>query len=182
MYRRFLFVVALVPLALATSSASAGWSEFWHRTHIDWHRVNCWPEPFAHADRQVTVAPFITMADAGWRLQNTLNEHFFEGDVQILTSAGRHKVHWIATQAPLHRRTVFVLRGRHAGETEARVAAVRNYLLELLPEGAQPDVLLTDVVPPGGSGEYFDEVDRQRTSNIPAPTLPEMQGTTGGNL
>jgi hypothetical protein len=89
-------------------------------------------------------------------------------------------VHWIATQAPSHRRTVFVLRGPHPGTTQARVIAVRNYLAELLPGGNQPGVLLTDVIPPGGSGEYFDEVDRQRKQAIPVPQLPEMQGTTGG--
>ena len=46
--------------------------------------------------------------------------------------------------------------------------------------GSRPDVLLTDVIPPGASGDYFDEVDRQLKSSIPAPRLPEMQGTTGG--
>jgi hypothetical protein len=178
---RLASILTLCSVLTITTSAQAGWAEFWHRVHVDWHRMNCWPEPFQHADRQVTIAPLISMTDAGWRLQNTLSDHFFNPEDQTLTRAGQMKTRWIATQAPLHRRTVFVLRSPNARATMTRVESVRRYLEQMIPDSTRPEVVLTDKVPAGGSGAYFDEVDRQLKSSVPAPRLPEMQDTTGGS-
>jgi hypothetical protein len=163
----------------AATARAAGWGEFWYRVHLDFYRVNCWPEPFKHADRQLTVSPLIIMTDRGWQLQNTLSDHFFETDGQVLNRAGQMKVRWIATQAPPNRRTVYVVRGPDAPATRARTEAIQRYLDQVGLEGARPEVFVTDLVPPGSSGEYFDEVDRQLKSSVPAPRLPEMQSTTG---
>jgi len=62
-----------------------------------------------------------------------------------------------------------------AQETMKRVQSVQQYLDQVGTGGTAPRRLLTDVIPPGGSGEYFDAVDRQRKQSIPAPRLPEMQ-------
>ena len=178
--RRRLVLAVLMFLVLTTATAArAGWGDFWHRVGVDWHRMNCWPEPFQNADRELVVQPLIAMTDAGWRLQNTLSDHFFDAESHALTQAGRLKVRWIATQTPLHRRTVFVLRGELASATAARVDSVQRYLDVISPEGPRPEVFLTDIVPPGGSGDYFDAVDKQMKSSIPAPRLPEMQDNTG---
>lgn len=179
--RRRTLLYALAAVLCSTGGARAGWSEFWHRFHLDWHRSVCWPEPFQDEDRQLAVSPLISMTDRGWRLQNTLSDHFFDTENQVLTRSGQMKVHWIATQAPMHRRSVFVLRGNDAETTQARVASVQQFLLKCLPEGPRPEVLLSDVVPTGGSGEYFDQVDRQLKSSIPPPRLPPAQGTEGGS-
>ena len=176
---RLAAILAVSLLVSASSVAQAGWGDFWHRFHVDYHRMSCWPEPFQHADKQVTVQPLIAMTDAGWRRQNTMSDHFFDPQKQVLSQAGKMKVRWIATQAPMHRRTVFVLRGPAPEATAVRVNTVKEYLTELLPEGPRPEVLLTDTIPPGASGDYFDEVDRQLKSSVPVPRLPEMQSTTG---
>jgi len=47
-----------------------------------------------------------------------------------------------------------------------------------VPDGARPEVLLTDTIPVGGSGEYFDAVDRSRRESIPEPRLPTAEPTT----
>ena len=31
-----------------------GLARFWYRREIDFHRMNCWPQPFQHAERQLT--------------------------------------------------------------------------------------------------------------------------------
>ncbi|MFV1964593.1 MAG: hypothetical protein ACC628_04165 [Pirellulaceae bacterium] len=178
---RRLAVILAVSLVVSVSSvAQADWGEFWYRVHMDLRRMTCWPEPFANVDRQVTMQPLMAMTDAGWQRQNTLSDHFFDPEKQVLSRAGEMKVRWIATQAPMHRRTVFVLRDLKAEATLARVETVKNYLNRLIPEGPRPDVLLTDTIPPGASGDYFDQVDRQLKSSIPAPRLPEMQSMTDG--
>jgi hypothetical protein len=178
--RRISFFIAVV--CLATSPvAKAGWGEFWHRTSIDFHRNNCWPQPFQAQDRELTRSPLIAMTAAGWRQNNTLSDHFFIADDQSINQAGEIKIRWIVTQAPPHRRTVYVLRGATPESTAARVEAVQRKVEKYSLAGQQPDVVVTDIIPPGASGDYFDQVDRQFKQSIPAPRLPAMEATGGSN-
>ncbi|MBC8355510.1 MAG: hypothetical protein H8E66_26325 [Planctomycetes bacterium] len=179
--RRTILALVFVATGVTASVTQAGWTEFWERVHLDWHRMNSWPEPFLHADKDLVRQPLIAMTDRGWRMQNTLSDHLFDVEKQTLTQAGALKVRWIVTQAPPHRRTVFVLRGATPEATLARVDDVQATVAQMVPQGARPQVQLTDVTPVGGSGDYFDAVDRARKDSIPAPRLPEAQGTTGGN-
>lgn len=178
--RRSLMLLAFAITLLTVNMARADWAGFWHRVHVDWHRMNAWPEPFQFADREVTISPLIDMTNAGWRLQNTLSDHFFDPETQELTKAGQLKLRWIATQTPLHRRIVHVLRSYEPGATNLRVQSVERHLDKLVPEGARPNVVLTDKIPAGGSGEYFENIDRQLKSSVPAPRLPQVQGPGGG--
>ncbi|HRX80142.1 MAG: hypothetical protein H6821_01570 [Planctomycetaceae bacterium] len=177
--RRAIFALVFAATAVTTSVTQAGWTEFWEGVHLDWHRMNCWPEPFVHADRDLVRQPLLAMTDNGWRMQNTLSDHLFDVEKNTLTQAGALKVRWIVTQAPPHRRTVFVLRGASPDATLARVEAVQESITQLVPQGARPEVLLTDVIPVGGSGDYFDAVDRALKDSIPPPRLPEASGPTG---
>ncbi len=179
--RRIAFVIASLCVGGVSQLAQAGWGEFWQRAHVDFYRNNCWPQPFQAQDRELIRAPLIAMTAAGWRQNNTLSDHFFGLEDQSINPAGEIKLRWIATQAPPHRRTVFVLRGPTQDATATRVAAVQRALEKLVPEGHRPDVILTDIIPPGASGDYFDQVDRQFKQSIPAPRLPAMEGTTGGD-
>jgi len=174
--RRSTMLLALALTLLTVNGVRADWADFWHRVHVDWHRMNAWPEPFQFADREVTIAPMIAMTNAGWSLQNTLSDHFFDVDTQELTRAGQLKLRWIATQTPLHRRTVHVLRSYEPGATNLRVESVERHLDKLVPEGTRPSVVLTDKIPAGGSGEYFENIDRQLKASIPPPRLPQAQG------
>jgi hypothetical protein len=74
---------------------------------------------------------------------------------------------------------VFVLRGNNPDATALRVANVQRAIDRWVVDGTRPDVLITDVIPPGASGDYFDQVDRQLKQSIPAPRLPEMESTAG---
>ena len=121
------------------------------------------------------------MTDAGWRLQNTLSDHLFDVQDQKLTPAGKMKVRWIATQTPLHRRNVFVLRGATPEHTMQRVEAVQRFLDEGSFGDPRPEVLLTDIIPPASSGEYYDALERQRMTTLPPPVLPEMAEQTSGS-
>ena len=178
--RRATLLFTLVATLAGASVCEAGWVEFWQRVKLDWHRMNAWPEPFLHADRELVRLPLIAMTDKGWQLQNTLSDHLFRLEDQSLTQAGALQVRWIVTQAPPHRRTVFVLRGPNQEASLDRVAAVQDVISRLVPEGPRPEVLLTDTIPVGGAGDYFDAVDRQRKQSIPQPRLPEMNQTFGG--
>jgi len=181
--RRITLALVFVATIVTASVVQADWDEFWERVHLDWHRMNSWPEPFVHADRDLIRQPLVAMTDNGWRNQNTLSDHLFDVEKNSLTQAGALKVRWIVTQAPRHRRTVFVLRGATPDATLARVDAVQEAITRLVPQGNRPEVLLTDVIPAGGSGDYFDAVDRALKDSIPSPRLPAAAAAapTGGN-
>lgn len=178
--RRLCYWIGSSILVLTAGSVDAGWNEFWNRVHVDFHRMNCWPEPFTNADRVLVKEPFCVNVDAGWRSEHTLSDHLFVAESHQLTVAGQLKAKWIATQAPVHRRTIFVVRGMNDDVTHARILAVQAYLSQrALPTG-MPPIVPTDLEPLGGSGDYYDAIDRRARESLPEPRLPQMQIIGGG--
>jgi len=76
MRRSFLVGLSCVPLPRWPARRSPAGRTSGIGVDVDFHRMNCWPAPFQHADRQVAITPLIAMTDAGWRLQNTLTDNF----------------------------------------------------------------------------------------------------------
>jgi hypothetical protein len=111
-------------------------------------------------------------------MQNTIGTFLFD-DNQELNRAGELQVKWIVTQAPLHRRAVFVLRGDNAEQTNARIASV-NAAVSKYADGTIPPVIPTNTEPPGWSGSYVDSMAQQFQATIPAPRLPASSGGDGG--
>jgi hypothetical protein len=177
--RRMLLVGGFGAALLLATTAHADWHEFWHRVGVDFHRNNAWPEPFQSADRQVTREYFRIQVNNGWRMQNTIGKWFFDEETNQLNQAGEIKLRQVATQSPVHRRTVFVLVGNTPDVTAKRVESVQQTLARILPEGPVPQVLLTDVDQEGGSGEYFDKVNAAYNQSIPAPRLSGGDGGSG---
>lgn len=158
--------------------AEAG--DFWKRMKRDYERTKAWPEPFVHRDREAVRAPWEVMKHNGWRAQNTLTEDLFTEDAQ-LTEAGRHKVIWIATQAPEERRTVYVLATHDLSATEARTSAVKNLVTELQANGVPaPELMMTSRRPLRWHGDYFDRIEKMNRESITPPVLPKMKLTTEG--
>ncbi|WP_425614448.1 hypothetical protein NA78x_004316 [Anatilimnocola sp. NA78] len=164
------------------AGASAGEPPtFWQRVKIDFHRNNAWPEPFQSADRAVTREPFCIQVNNGWKMQNTIGTYLFNAETQELNRAGELKVKWVVTQAPIHRRAVFVLVGETPEDTRARVESVQKYISRVMPDGNLPPVMLTNTEPEGGSGEYFDAVNRAMMQSIPSPRLPTDNSVSAGS-
>jgi hypothetical protein len=174
-------VIALIVVATTATSASADWHEFWHNLHVGFYRNHAWPDPFNEADSLDVVAPFEIMTANGWRLHNTIGHELFRSGDGALLASGHKRVHWIATQAPAARRTVYVLRGNSQPETEARVASVRQTLSSLHMNGSEPVVLVTDIEPSTSSGEWATKINREWINHMAAPRLPteSASGTSG---
>jgi hypothetical protein len=172
-------------LALAGSGvgsvAQADWNTFWHGVHVDYQRVNAWPQPFTDMDARQARAPFEVMKQNGWRAHNTIGHELFHDDTAVLTTAGNRRVLWIATHAPLNRRTIYVLQGRTPAETEARLASVQQTLAGLHQRGSEAQVLVTDIEPATAPGAWATSINRQWMSELPAPKLPSTtaSGTAG---
>jgi len=163
-------------LALAATGASAGWNEFWHSFHVDYKRNACWPEPFIAPNRASVHRMFAAMTAKGWQRQCTLGAYHFDADTQRLTSGGREQLRWILTQVPPQHRTVFVQRGHDREATIRRLDAVQQATARMLPEGALPGVVATNVPPAGGSAEYYNDVYIKSQQSMPTPRLPELSG------
>lgn len=169
-----LFAAILLP-TLACAPAGAGWGEYSARCRTDWHRNNCWPEPFSSLDREAVRGPMAAMVSNGWQREMTLATNHFDAESHQLNSAGRSRLVWILTQAPEHRRTVFVLRHIDPSITTERMSNVQHHVSEIVRNGVMPDVLVTNTAPRRTSAGYIDSVNRQRQENQPAPILPAMQ-------
>jgi hypothetical protein len=173
--------MALSSLALAVGATSLWAGDFWERSKTDWHRNNMWPKPFIYADRAAVCEPFAIQANNGWRLQNTIGDSYFEPTTQELTVAGQTKVKWIVQQAPLSRRTVFVLANESEEITNARMTSVQQAVGRFTIKGPPAEVLMTDRDVNGGSGEYYDAVDRALKSSVPVPRLPARSSGSGAS-
>ena len=177
-------LVAWTSVALSALGSVGLGGEFMDRCKLDWHRNNMWPQPFIVADRISVCEPFAIQVNNGWRLQNTIGDAYFDPNNNELTVAGQSKVKWIVQQAPASRRTVFVLMNEDREATNARVRSVQQAVERYTVKGAPGEVQLTDRDVIGGSGEYYDSVDRALKSSVPAPRLPARatgNGNGGGN-
>lgn len=169
LFKRVLIVVGL--LAITTTSANAGWNEFWARVGVGYKRNNAWPQPFNEVDAMSVVRPFEAMKQNGWRLHNTIISEQFRHD-GALASSGQERVRWIATQALPTRRQIFVLRGDSDQATDARVASVRDALNKINHNGPTPEVFVTDGIPPTSGGAWATQIQRSWLDQLPAPKLP----------
>jgi hypothetical protein len=156
------------------------WVEFRERVKLDFHRNNCWPNPFDTADRQLTRSYMAIMADNGWQLQNTLGEYHFDEETNELNSAGAAKLTWILTRTPLHRRTVFIHRTLADNSTKTRLDSVQQMVARIVPKGDLPEVLLSDTPPAVSPGYYSDAISRSLRENIPKPVLQGAKPSSGG--
>lgn len=179
MRRSMLIALTLIITAACTASADAGWNEFWHRAHLDYHRMACWPEPFIHADRDILQEHYAVYERMGWQRQNTLGEHHFHAETNKINSAGTEKLMHVLTQTPPQRRTLFVLQGVDQNITATRVDSVQRAAAALFPEGDLPSVVQTHVPPVMRPGDQIDHMDREYKSNQPVPKLPAMQAAGG---
>ena len=165
----------------AAAPAKAQWlSDFHDRTCNEYKRNKYWPEPFIWADRQAAIAPFGTMVANGWRRQNLISDYHFNDDNPQLNMSGETKLHYILTQMPPSRRTVFVQRGLSPEETATRVSMVYRTALKMMPVGVMPDVVESDLPNDGWPADDIDAVARKFNATRPDPRLKDTSGGGGG--
>ena len=165
-------ILGIAAVGMTAGNVAADWHSFWHGVKIGYHRNNAWPEPFNEADARDVVTPFEIMKQNGWKMHNTIGHQLFREGDGVLMASGSNRLHWIATQAPMSRRQVLVLRGKSELETQARLASVRNSLASMNIQGPMPSVTLTDVEPAKASGIWANKISREWVSSMPKPQLP----------
>ena len=177
--RACIFLIVVASLAQASSAHGQCFRKLWHSICLDTARNNCWPKPFVEPDRQAVRVPLAMMVDAGWQRQNILGRYHFEPETGKLTEAGELKVQWIVQQLPARHRTILVTQAATPSETAARLAAVKEAAAEMTVDGKLPEVIESNLEPPGSSASYVDAVERKFQAAMPEPKLPQASTTTG---
>ncbi|HMP08575.1 MAG TPA: hypothetical protein PJ982_19690 [Lacipirellulaceae bacterium] len=90
------------------------------------HENRMWPSQYVQPSRRAICQSVDLMIANGWRRHNLLGQYDFDPDGDGLSESGRLRVQWILTQAPPHRRTIFVERMMDPATTAARVEAVHS--------------------------------------------------------
>jgi len=165
-------IIALTLLAGFTGTAAAeSPAQMWSDFKKNYYRNVYWTRPFIYSDRARTMAPFAVMEANGWRRHNLLGSHHFKGDASEMSEAGRLKVHWILTQAPAHRRMLFVERSVDPATTAARIDAVQRLAADIVPQGELPGVQTTHLISEGHPAAVVDRLNVQFRETAPPPQL-----------
>jgi hypothetical protein len=175
MTRLTFLAIAFSFFNVAASSAHAG--DWVDEMKIGFWRNNCWPKPFIYPDRKAAFAPMVVMADNGWRRNNLVGAHHFTPDGGELNRSGELMVQWVLTQAPAHRRHVFVARGEDPEQTGQRIEAVQKYASFIVPEGGF-NLVDTHIMPEGLSAIDVDWGILKFRENAPLPMLPKSTAGT----
>jgi hypothetical protein len=165
-----------VLLVLASTAQANWWDDIWR----DYHRNKNWPQPFVHVDRAQTLVPFAVMQNNGWERENLMGAHHFTPDNTELTEAGRLKAQWILTQAPAHRRTIYVEYAGDAQKTAGRVRALQSLSTNFLPPGMIADVRPSRMMTEGWPASVVDQTNLQFQESRPLPVLPAAAPGTAG--
>ncbi len=161
------------------TAAENWWNKVWSKVEFHRNRVNVWPAPFVHQNRELVRRPFRQMVENGWKSQNTLSDYLFDPGTNELSGAGQAKLYYIMTQVPPHRRQVFVLEAATQEETAVRVASVYRSITQIAPDTNSCAVMTTKIVPRGGEGWYLYDVEQAYRPYIPSPRLASVAGGGG---
>ncbi len=131
-----------------------------------------WPSQYVPAARRSVLSAYEVMVNNGWRRQNLLGAYHFNPDSNELTEAGKLKVKWILSQAPQHRRSIFVERGGDQTRTAARVASINDWASTMSPSVGIVDINDTHLVAEGHPAGAVDHIFVGFQTNKPAPVLP----------
>jgi hypothetical protein len=163
---------------LGPSAVRADWNAFKQRSAVDYHRNNCWPQPFNRMDQRVVCQTFSLQIAKGWQRQNTLGDDYFDTETQVLNESGRRKLWSILTATPEQYRAVYVVRSMNSEASDRRLESVQRFTTEMLAGQEPPQVIAVSVSPRSWSGEYTDAIDRQVLQTIPPPRLAPMVSTS----
>jgi hypothetical protein len=144
-----------------------------------YHDNRIWPRQYVAPSRRGICQAFELQAANGWRLHNLLGKYHFDQQGIELSEAGKLKVQWILTQAPQHRRTIFVERGVDVSQTAERISSVQELASNV---AAGPvDVQETLLHDEGRPAATVDAMFTGFRANSLPPVLPPSSGGSGSD-
>lgn len=162
-------------LMVASNSAMA--ADYWHSFWTDWHRNNCWMEPFIYPDRASVGNMFEAQISKGWQLQCLLGEPHFDADSSQLSPAGMSKLRTIFSQNPVQFRNVFVERAADDELTTKRLIAAQRAVAGMV-HTPGTEVLVSEMPLIGSPAEQVNGVNNwlvKYEQGIPVPVPKAFQ-------
>jgi len=188
---KYLSISVRVLLLLVCSSSAAnaqytqyglyGSSSALEATCVGCRSNQMWPSQYIPAARRSVLSAYDAMVNNGWRRQNLLGAYHFDPDTNELTDAGKLKVKWILSQAPQHRRNIFVERGPDQSRTSARVVAINHWASTLSPSVGIIDINDTHIVAEGHPAGTVDQIFVGFRANQPPPVLPAANSSSSSS-
>lgn len=174
-------LAAVLTIATSRTPAEAGdrLRQLRDEMALGYWRNTCWPKPFVYPDRQAAFAPMHVMAENGWRRNNLLGAHHFGPAGDQLTTAGEMRVRWILTQAPVHRRNIYIERAIDPEETGRRIETVQQFAGHIVP-GVAANVVDTHIRFEGRPAVDVDSTNVRFRESAPPPILP--RGSAGTSV
>lgn len=174
MSRRIALAIAVWSATVAPGVAADWFTNAWRSFKTDWHRNNCWPEPFVYPDRASVWCVVDAQVYKGWQLQNLLGPAHFEEGGDRLSPAGLAKIRSILTNSPSDYRTIFVERAWTEETTSKRLDATHQAVARLV-QGPMPEVLVSDSHVIGTPADYVNKINTSFMQNLPEVKLPPPQ-------
>jgi hypothetical protein len=177
---------AIVFASLFVRGASAGdvngggpWNNYWR----DWHRNNCWMEPFVYPDRASVWNFNAAQINKGWQAQCMLGEPHFEADGTKLSPAGMAKLKMILQTAG--GRPVFVEQSWSEETTAHRLQSTQQAVATLA-RGPGSEVLVSNMPLTTSPADQVNGVNTWLTGYMqsmpkPKPTAFSDDGSSGGS-
>jgi hypothetical protein len=182
MRRTFLAAAAAVVVIASAQNASAVCCDDTAMyVKQGYHANKMWPWPYVCPDRIAVREPFCIMVNNGWRRQNLIGSHHFLPETNQLNAAGQLRVHWIMTQAPPERRSIFVERSLDQNANNQRIAAVQEYATQVGIDGRSPQVSQTHLVSEGRPASVVDFTNTKFQQSMPLPVLPAAQAVSSAS-
>jgi hypothetical protein len=178
---RYYLTVMFVMLSSGPALAADWWNNFW----TDWHRNNCWMEPFNYPDRACVGNTFEAEIAKGWQLQSLLGEPHFDADNGQISPAGMAKLRTIMAHNPVQFRNVYVERGANDEITAKRLMAAQRAVAGLV-HAPGTEVLVSEIPLIGSPADQVNGVNTWLTGlqkSYPAPqtkAFHDADSSSGG--
>jgi hypothetical protein len=178
----FALVLAL-PFARGASAGDVSGGGPWNNYWRDWHRNNCWMEPFIYPDRASVWNFNAAQINKGWQAQCMLGDPHFEADGTKLSPAGMAKLKMILQTA--QGRPVFVERTWSEESTAHRLESTQQ-AVGMLSRGPATDVLVSNMPLTTSPADQINGNNAWLTrfeQSIPPvkPTAFQDDGSSGGS-
>ena len=140
-----------------------------------------WPYPYNLMDRADVNAVSDAQIMNGWIAATTFYSYHFDGETNVLNSAGRAQLEWLMGSVPVEHRRAFVATTGDSTKNNLRIMQMQSAVAELVGDAGSLPIALRVSTPTGRPAEEVENIFQQRIDNMDSPIIPYAAPTSTGN-
>lgn len=145
------------------------------------HAAHFWPHPYNEQDQCIVRVFEEAQIAQGWKKATTLYDYHFDPETQQLTRSGRQQLLWIIQHAHEHRRITYVQLSTERHVNEARLASVKQSLMDMVGNTDSMTVLLDATSPVFRPAHEVDLYQKAWVEGMIPPHIPySVDGNSSG--